>query len=217
MRNDKLFLFPSGASHAFGCLLLMGIIGVSVYDFFWGDRAVLRTGNIPMNAILLFGVLAYTSLLESCMMILSKGYLFAYNANKAICVPIINGDIRAAVTLGQRLYGPIFDKNCETRFSSRPKSPFMRRFFYAEAILMFLLSLIAPCHHFVNALHTKSWSWDLTLAGCFIFIDAILILNRLFFRASIRRFWGYTCGDSAFRAVLKFELSSEKDAPHLPK
>lgn len=93
----------------------------------------------------------------------------------------------------------------------------MRRFFYAEAILMFLLSLIAPYYHFANALHTKTWSWYLTLAGCFIFIDAILILNRLFFRASIRRFWAYSCGDSAFRAVLKFELSSEKNAPYLPK
>ena len=150
------------------------------------------------------------------MMIISRGYLFAYNVDKAICVRIKGHDVKSAVLIGRRLYGPIFDGNCETQFSSSPKSSTIRNCFYMAIIIMLFVSLIAPCYHFINAFRAGVWSSDLIVAWLFIFLDAFLIINRVFFRASIRRFWARTLGDDNFRAILDFELSNKEDSALLP-
>ena len=216
MNDVKQYLFPSGGSHLLGCFLSIGLIGGALYDLFFGGIVVLRNGNIHMNAILVFGLLVYIFMLEACMMIITKGCLFAYNVDKAICVPIKDCDIKAAVSIGQRLYGPIFDRNCELRFSPSPKSPWLRKFFYATMMIMFVVALISPCYHLTIALRTKVWPLNLIVDWLFIFIDAILIMNRIFFRASARRFWAYTFGNQHFRSVLRFELSDGNTFPKKP-
>ena len=50
----------------------------------------------------------------------------------------------------------------------------------------------------------------------FICFDVAMIVNRLFYRASIRRFWARTLGDDNFRAILAFELSNKQDSALLP-
>lgn len=197
-------------------LLTVGFFGVSTYDLLSGQCAILKEGNASMTALGVFLLLVYASTIEACMMITTKGYLFAYNVDKAICVPIKNGDVKLAVSIGRRLYGPIFDKNCEEKFTSIPKSPLTRIFFYMAISLMFVIALISPCYHLPNALHAWSWSSDLILAWIFIFLDGLLIVNRLFYRASLRRFWARTLGDENFRAILDFELSNKEDSALLP-
>lgn len=216
MTNDKQYLFPAGASHFLSLLLAVGFLGVSMYDLLSGQCAMLKEGNALMTALGVFLLLVYTSAIEACMMITTKGYLFAYNVDKAICVPIKNGDVKFAVSIGRKLYGPIFDKNCEEKFTSRPKSPLTRNFFYMAISLMFFMALIPPCCHLPNALHAWSWSTDLVLAWVFVFFDGLLIVNRIFYRTSIRRFWARTMGGDNFRAILDFELSNREDPAPLP-
>ena len=216
MNSDKQYLVPSGASHFLSLILTVGFFGMSLYDLLSGQSAILRVGNASMEALGVFLLLVYASTVEGCMMIVTKGYLFAYNVDKAICVPIKNGNVKLAVSIGRRLYGPIFDRNCEENFSFNPKSPLMRIFFYVAISMMFFVSLIPPCYHLSNTLHDWSWTSDLIVAWVFIFFDGFLIVNRLFFRASIRRFWAYTLGDAYFRSILNFELACEKDHVQVP-
>lgn len=101
MNTDRQYLFPSGASHFLGCLLATGMLGMTVYDLLSGHCASLREGNVSMDAIMVFLLLAYTSMIEACMMITTKGYLFAYNVDKAICVPIKDQGLTSSVSIGQ--------------------------------------------------------------------------------------------------------------------
>lgn len=80
-------------------------------------------------------------------------------------------------------------------------------------ILLYLMSLISPCRHLCNAFQSWSWSANQTMAWFFIFADGVLIVNRIFFRTSVRKLWAYTLGDSNFRSVLKFESSDGGTTP----
>lgn len=182
------------------------MLSVSIYDLFSGQCVILREGNVAMDALILFGLLSYISMLEACVMIDYNGYLFAYNVDKALCVQIKDGNIKLAVAVGRRLYGRIFDRNCEAQFSGKPRSPLLRKVFYVIAIVMFFVALVSPCYYLVNFFRTGVWNSNLIVAWFFIIFDALIIVNRLFFRASIRRFWAYTLGDAHFRGVLQFEL-----------
>ena len=216
MNSDRQYLFPSGASHFLGCLLAAGMLGMTVYDLLSGHCASLREGNVSMDAIMVFLLLAYTSMIEACMMITTKGYLFAYNVDKAICVPIKDQGLTSSVSIGRRLYGPIFDKDCASQFSDNPKSATTRNVFYALIVLLYFMSLISPCRHLYNAIQTSSWAMGQIVAWLFIFADGLLIVNRIFFRTSIRKLWAYTLGDANFRSVLKFESSTGGDREEPP-
>lgn len=215
MTRDKQYLFPSGGSHFFGCLMASGLMGIAIYDLVSGHCASFREGNVSMDAIMVLLLLVYTLMIEACMMITAKGYLFAYNIDKAMCIPVKNQDLKSAVSIGRRLYGPIFDKNCVDQFAVNPKSTTTRKVFYVLIVLLFFMSLISPCRHLHNAIHAKSWSMNQTVAWLIIFADGMLIVNRIFFRTSIRKLWAYTLGDANFRAVLKFESSKGGAPPYV--
>lgn len=208
MNNERKYLFPSGGSHLLGAVLTLGLIAVSIYDLFFGSNAIMRVDNVYVDALMVLMLLVYISLLEACMMIVTKDCLFAYNVDKAVCVLIKDNDLKTAVSIARRLYGPIYDKNCEAQFSSIPKSTIMRKCFYAAIVLMFAISLISPSQHFINAVKTGAWSSKVLVAWVLIAIDGALIINRLFYRDSIRRFWALVLGDDNFRSILRFELSN---------
>ena len=208
MNDERKYLFPSGGSHLLGAILALGLIVVSIYDLFSGCNAIMREDNVFVDALMVLMLLCYISLIEACMMIAVKDYLFAYNVDKAICVLIKGNDLKSAVSIARRLYGPIYDRNCEKQFSSNPRSSVMRKCFYAAIVLMFAMSLISPGHHFMNAVATGVWTSKLIAALVLIFIDGAIIINRLFYRGSIRRFWALVLGDDHFRSILKFELSN---------
>ena len=189
--------------------MTLGLIAVSIYDVFWGSNAIMRVDNVYVDALMVLMLLVYISLLEACMMIVTKDCLFAYNVDKAVCVLIKDNNLKTAVSIARRLYGPIYDRNCEAQFSSIPKSTIMRKCFYAAIVLMFAISLISPSQHFINAVKTTgAWSSKVLVAWVLIAIDGALIINRLFYRDSIRRFWALVLGDDNFRSILKFELSN---------
>jgi len=215
MNSDRQYLFPSGASHFLGCLLAAGMLGMTIYDMFSGQCVSLREGNVSMDAIMVFLLLAYTSMLEACMMITTKGYLFAYNVDKAICVPIKDHGLMLSVSIGRRLYGPIFDKDCANQFSANPKSTTTRNVFYGLVVLLYFMTLLSPCRYLYYAVQTSSWTMGQIVPWLFLFADGMLIVNRIFFRASIRKVWAYTLGDANFRSVLKFESSTGEDHPPL--
>lgn len=50
---------------------------------------------------------------------------------------------------------------------------------------------------------------NLALAWCLVLIDAFLIVNRIFYRSSIRKFFAFTIGNKEFRSVLHFETADE--------
>lgn len=208
MNNEKKYLFPSGGSHLLGVVLTFGLMAVSIYDLFFGSNAIMRIDNVYVDALMVFMLLFYISLLEACMMITVKDCLFAYNVDKAICVLIKGNDLKSALAIAHRLYGPIYDRNFEAQFSSTPRSTIMRKCFYAAIVLMFAISLISPVQHCINAVKTGAWSSKLLTAWVLIAIDGALIINRLFYRDSIRRFWALVLGDDNFRSILKFELSN---------
>lgn len=208
MNNNRMFLFPSGASHLLGCILLLGMLGISVYDLV-GEKAFLRDGNVFVGGLMLFLVLIYTLFIEACMMIVAKGHLFAYNVDKALCVRISNDDVKSAVRIGRRMYGPIFEKDCENRFSDKPTSPGMRNVFYAISILFFFTSLYPSLFGLCRSIKTSTWTMNLALAWCLVLIDAFLIVNRIFYRSSIRKFFAFTIGNKEFRSVLHFETADE--------
>lgn len=208
MNNEKKYLFPSGGSHLLGAVLTLGVIAISIYDLFFGSNVIMRMDNVYFDALMVLMLLVYISLLEACMMITVKDCLFAYNVDKAICVLIKGGDLKSAVAIARKLYGPIYDRNCETQFSSTPRSTIMRKCFYVAIVIMFAISLISPSWHCINAIKTGAWSSKLLVAWVLITIDGALIINRLFYRDSIRRFWALSLGDDNFRSILKFELSN---------
>lgn len=215
MNDDKKFLFPASGSHLLGVILSLGLIGVIVYDLAFGARAFMREGNVFVDALMLFLLLAYISILEACMIILYKGYLFAYNVDKAICLPICGGDLRQALSKARKIFGPVFSKNCESQFSANPASTQMRKAFYTVAVGNFFLALISPTCHLVTAAHNGAWSRNLFFALVLVAVDAAILVNRIFFRASIRKFWAVTLGDGHYRDVLKFEMSTEKQSVEL--
>ena len=215
MDNDKQFLFTSGGSHILSCFLAFVLLALFTYDLLSGQCTVMREGNVYIGALLVFALLAYTSLLEACMMIKTKRHLFAYNVDKAICVSLRGNSTNTAIVLGSKLCGPVFDENSESHFSSTPKSTFTRKCFYCAIIMLLLVSLISPCYHLCSSLKTKALSSNIVAAWLLILMDCALIVNRIFFRASIRRFWAFTLGDANFRSILRFELSGE-DAVEQP-
>jgi len=212
MSDSKKYLFPSGGTHVLGVILLIGFVGVMTYDLLFGVRAMLRECNVYVPALMLLFMLVYIAMLEACMMILAKGFLFAYNVDKAMCLPILNGNLKDAVLQGRKMYGPIFDKDCERLFSSNPCSTLTRKCFYWLAVLMFVLSLVPPICQSVAVEHQGALTARLVGAWFFVVLDFFLIVNRILYRASLRKFWAMTLGDSYYREILGFELG-DVDCP----
>lgn len=208
MNDDKQYLFTANGSYFGHCL----IAGVFLFPVVYGviDRGFidLNENNVLMFPLGVALLLSFSSITEACMMIKSKRYLFAYNVDKAICVSLDCIRWDEAVAISCRLYGPVFDKNCAIHFSTNPKSPFLRNLFYILVIAMFSISIVSPCYHIANALNGCMFSSKLIVASMLVLFDAVMIINRLFFRASIRKFWAKTLGNDNFRSILKFEFTT---------
>ena len=82
--------------------------------------------------------------------------------------------------------------------------------------MLFCISVVSPCYNAVDAVRSGTFASKLIAAWIFICIDVAMIVNRLFYRASVRRFWARTLGDDNFRAILDFELSNNADPALLP-
>jgi hypothetical protein len=216
MNNEKQYLFTANGSY-FGKTL---IAATFLFPIIYG---VIDRGGIDYNEtnILMFPVgvallLAIATVTEACMMIRSKNYLFAYNVDKAICLSLDKVKWDSAVAIARKLYGPVFDVDCAQRFSSTPKSPFLRNIFYFLVIVMFIISMVSPVYHLIKSFSIGTFSSKLIATWIFILFDGLMIVNRLFYRSSIRRFWAWTLGDNNFCSILNFELSKEEKLAMLP-
>jgi len=216
MSDSKQYLFTANGSYFGHCLIAAVFLFPVVYGVIDRGFVDLNENNVLMFPLGVALLLFFSSMTEACMMIKSKRYLFAYNVDKAICVSLDYIRWDDAVAISRRLYGPVFDKDCAFHFSANPKSPFLRNLFYILVVAMFSISIVSPCHHIVNALEGGMFSSKLIAAWVLISFDIIMIVNRLFFRASIRKFWAKTLGDDNFRSILNFELSNEEGSAQLP-
>ena len=208
MNNEKQYLFTANGSY-FGKTLIAATflfpIIYGVIDSGWIDYNETNILMLPVGVALLLAIATAT---EACMMIRSKNYLFAYNVDKAICLSLDKLKLDSAVAIARKLYGPVFDADCAQRFSSTPKSPFLRNIFYFLVIVMFIISVVSPVHHLIKSFSIGTFSSTLIATWIFILFDGLMIVNRLFYRSSIRRFWAWTFGDNNFRSILNFELSN---------
>lgn len=218
MNDDKQYLFTANGSYFGHCLIAFVFLFPVVYGVIDRGFIDLNENNVLMFPLGVALLLFFSSTTEACMMIRSKRYLFAYNVDKAICVSLDCIRWDDAVAISRRLHGSVFDKDCALHFSANPKSPFLRNLFYVLVVAMFSFSIVSPCYHIVNgALDGGILSSKLIAAWVLISFDTIMIVNRLFFRASIRKFWAKTLGDDNFRSILNFELSNEEDSAQLPR
>ena len=216
MNDDKQYLFTANGSY-FGQIFIAAAflfpVIYGVIDRGGIDYNVANVLMLPLGVALL---LSFAAMTEACMMIKDNKYLYAYNVDKAICVSLDSVQWDNAVAIARKLYGPVFDKDCAQHFSTTPKSPFLRNLFYGLVFTLFCISVVSPCNYAVDAVRSGNFSSKLIVAWIFICFDAAMIVNRLFFRASIRMFWAKTLGDDNFRSILNFELSNGKDSAELP-
>ena len=215
MNDEKQYLFTANGSYFGHCIVALAFVLPIAYGIVDRGCIDLNEANVLMFPLGVALLLVFAAITEACMMIKGKRHLFAYNVDKAICVSLDNIKLNAAISIARKLYGPVFDGDCAQYFSLRPKSPCLRNLFYAIVIVMFILSLVSPCHHIINAAQNGMLPTKVIVAWVFIVFDGIMIVNRLFFRASIRRFWAFTLGDANFCSILRFELSGE-DAVEQP-
>ena len=211
MNNDKQDLFTANGSYLGKALVAVAFLFPVSYGVMSRGLVDYNEMNIlmfPLGVMLLLIIAATT---EACMMIRSGNYLFAYNVDKAICLPLDKLEWDRAVAIARKLYGPVFDADCAQRFTISPKSPFLRKVFYSLVVFMFMISAISPCYHLIEAFSAGFFSSKLIASWIFIILDATVIVNRIFFRASVRKFWAMTLGDDNFRSILNFELSNDNN------
>ena len=216
MNNGKQYLFTANGSYFGQVLIAAAFLFPAVYGVLhrgWIDYNEANVLMFPLGVALL---LTFAATTEACMMIRSKGHLFAYNVDKAMCISLDRIKWDDAVAIARKLYGPVFDSDCARQFSTTPKSPPLRKLFYSLVSVMFLISVISPCHHLSNAFLSGTFPLKLIAAWVFIVFDAVMVANRIFFRASIRKLWAMTLGDDNFRSILNFELSTGEDSAELP-
>ena len=216
MSDNKQYLFTANGSYFGCCLVVLAFIAPVIYGIIDRSGVDLNAANVLMLPLCVALLLSFAAMTEACMMIKVNKYLFAYNVDKAICVSLDNIPWDNAVAIARKLYGPVFDKDCAQRFSATPKSPPLRNVFYCLVIMLFCISVVSPWYYAVDAVWSGTISSKLVAAWIFICFDVAMIVNRLFFRPSIRRFWAKTLGDDNFRSILNFELSSEEDPAQLP-
>lgn len=214
MDDNKQFLFTANGSYFGHCFIAFAFLIPILYGIIDRGGVDLKETNVFMGPLCVAFLLVFATMTEACMMIKTKRYLFAYNVDKALCVSLDNISWDSAVAIARRLYGPVFDEDCAEHFSSDPRSPCLRNLFYALIITLFVLS--CPCRYFVNAIQAGTWSSELIAAWFLVCFDGGMIVNRLFFRPSIRRFWALTLGDDNFRSVLNFELYMGNDYAQPP-
>lgn len=216
MNDKRQYLYTANGSYFGHCIVALAFVLPVVYGII--DRGGMDTteANVMMFPIGVALLLVFAAMTEACMMIKDNKYLFAYNVDKAICVSLDAISWDNAVAIARKLYGPIFGNDCAQHFSSTHKSPFLRNLFYGLVIVLFCISVFSPCYNAVDAVRSGTLSSKLIAAWIFICFDVAMIVNRLFYRASIRRFWARTLGDDNFRAILAFELSNKQDSALLP-
>ena len=216
MNDNKLYLYTANGSYFGLCMVALAFVLPVAYGIIDRGGIDVTVANVMMFPLGVTLLLAFAAMTEACMMIKDNKYLFSYNVDKAICVSLDAIPWDSAVVIARKLYGPVFDKDCAQLFSSTPKSPFLRNLFYGLVIVLFCISVISPCYNAVDAVRLGTFSSKLIAAWIFICFDVAMIVNRLFYRASVRRFWARALGDDNFRAILDFELSNKEDTARLP-
>lgn len=216
MNDDKQYLFTANGSYFGKILIAAAFLFPVIYGVIDRGGIDYSEANVLMFPLGVALLLSFAAMTEACMMIKDNKYLFAYNVDKAICVSLDSIPWDNAVAIARKLYGPVFDKDCAQHFSTSPKSPFLRNLFYGLVITLFCISVVSPCYYAVDAVRSGTFSSKLIVAWIFICFDVAMLVNRLFFRASIRMFWAKTLGDDNFRSILNFELSNGKGSAQLP-
>lgn len=210
MSRSKQYLYAADGSYFGHCLIAIAFVFPIVYGIFSRGSIDLNAANVMMYPIGVSLLLGLVTMTESCIMIVADNHLFAYNVDNAVCVPLSQIGLRNAVKEAQRIYGRVFDRDCDNRFSIHPKSSSLRNLFYSLVIVLLGISCVSPFYHFVRAMGTGPISVKLASSLLLIVLDAMIIVNRVFFRASIRRFNASVFGNRSYRAILAFELTGKK-------
>ena len=159
------------------------ILAIELVGLFLHPAANWPRGDL--DAIGAAMLLCLAAVWEGAMMVKTGRVLCAYRSDKALCIPLEGRTLDEAFLAARKLYGPTFEPGAARRFSEAPSSPWMRNAFYAIVTCLFAKGLavtLLPLRSPGNPVPTPG-QWAL-----FSF-DAILLVNRLFFRAGIRRFW----------------------------
>jgi hypothetical protein len=211
MNQPKQFLFPAN-SYYFGpfaiaaLFLTIELVGLFLHpDVFWAQGGIEAIGSALL--------LCFAAMWEGAMMVKTDRFLCAYRSDRALCIPLEGRPLDEAFFAACKLYGPTFEPDAVHRFSDNPPSPWMRKAFYTMVACLFAKSLA------VVMIRVRAYGTPMPSPGqwALFAFDALLLFNRLFFRAGIRRFWaalGVLFGNRQIRDVLQAEISGVMPASY---
>lgn len=180
--TNKAYLYPAGGAYFSAVTIAALLLGCLFYSLATDANRFFMIGIAEVPLVCALVSLIHASFIESNMMILSGNTLFFYGMDKVEFMPYTQEGFDCLLKTHQALF------NRTDTLELSPKSNFVRKLFYMICAVFIVLGVITSCYNFHVMYHIHSCKLLLTCA--LLSVDILLLVNRLYYRASMRFFWG---------------------------
>lgn len=179
--QTKKYLYPSGGAYVSAVVVATCLFTVLSYAMFFDTCRFLMSSNVVMPFVATLICLVLIVLIESNMMIFSSDKIFFYGMDCAEYLNCTPESFQDLLLMHQSLFSP------EDQLDEKPKSPFVRKYLFLICALMIVQGMIITgynlCELIVDNLS------ELIIVIFLFAIDVGCLINRIWFRSSLRFLW----------------------------
>ena len=180
-QKNKKYLFPAGGAYFQALAVAVLLLCVLLYSLISDPKRFFMIGIVEGPFLCALISLVHVTLVESNMIVLSAQHLFFYGMDNAELMEYSPLNFKELLERHHALF------NKTDVLEQSQKSHYIRKLFYLICLLFMVLGLATTCCNFLALV--SCYRLKLFFACILMVIDFSLLINRLFFRTSIRCFW----------------------------